>query len=347
MASLRLRLIPWSAVRATKMPPPGPLVARIRLPLASSLSASRSVGRLTPNSAARSSSRPRKSSGPQALLLDVVLDLDGHLLAGAADRPRRRPRRVARAASARVLTARPPGRALVDHPARLAVGARQHAGRDRHDRTRRPSCWRMISCSSRARRALLELDLELDLVHAARLGVEGDAELARAAHVAHGLLDRRRVDVHPADHDHVVGAADDPARQPAVLVPGRAALVGVHHDVAGAVAQHREAGAAQRREHQLAALARRRRVAAPRRGSRRRTRPRARGARGRPGTGSRTGRPRSARRGPCSARRSPPRCASARPGSEAPGSPVQITGAPTRARARAAAPRPPRARRSA
>src|ERR671915_60675 len=62
--SLRLWLIPSAAVRATKIPPPGPLLARIRFPLASSLRASRSVGRLTPNSAARSSSRPRKSSGP-------------------------------------------------------------------------------------------------------------------------------------------------------------------------------------------------------------------------------------------------------------------------------------------
>ena len=65
MESLRLRPTPRSAVCATKMPPPGPLAARIRLPLASSFSDSRSVGRLTPNSVARSSSRPRKAPGPR------------------------------------------------------------------------------------------------------------------------------------------------------------------------------------------------------------------------------------------------------------------------------------------
>ena len=69
------------------------------------------------------------------------------------------------------------------------------------------------------------------------------------------LLDRRGVHVHPADHDHVVGAAHDAAGEPAAVVAGGAALVAVHDDVAGAVAQHREAGAVQRREHELAALA--------------------------------------------------------------------------------------------
>ena len=48
--SLRLRPMPSFGVLATKMPPPGPRDARIRCELASSLSASRSVGRLTPNS---------------------------------------------------------------------------------------------------------------------------------------------------------------------------------------------------------------------------------------------------------------------------------------------------------
>ena len=85
-------------------------------------------------------------------------------------------------------------------------------------------------------------------------------ELARAARVAHGLLDRRREHVHAADHDHVVGAPDDPAGQPAVRVAGRAALVGVHHHVAGAVAQHREAGAPQRGDHAARRARRRRRA---------------------------------------------------------------------------------------
>ena len=61
--SVTLRPIPCSGVAATKMPPPGPLVARIRLPLESSRSASRSVGRLTPKRCARSSSRPSRSPG--------------------------------------------------------------------------------------------------------------------------------------------------------------------------------------------------------------------------------------------------------------------------------------------
>ena len=114
---------------ATKMPPPGPLLARIRLPLASSLSASRSVGRLTPNSARQVLLAAEEVARPEPLALDVVLDLDRDLLAGAADRAARRgdaPGALARS--------RPPSaERSVDHPPRLAVGARQHAGRDRHD----------------------------------------------------------------------------------------------------------------------------------------------------------------------------------------------------------------------
>jgi hypothetical protein len=78
--------------------------------------------------------------------------------------------------------------------------------------------------------------------------------------VADGLLDGRRVDVHPADDRHVVGPPDDPAGEPARLVSGRAALLGVHDRVAGPVAQHREAGPAKRGQDQLAALALRGRV---------------------------------------------------------------------------------------
>ena len=63
MDSLRLRPIPSFCVLATKTPPPGPREARMRCELASSLSASRSVGRLTPNSVASSLSVPSRSSG--------------------------------------------------------------------------------------------------------------------------------------------------------------------------------------------------------------------------------------------------------------------------------------------
>ncbi len=51
------------ACSSTKMPPPGPCEARIRCELASRRSPSRSVGRLTPNSAASSCSVPRRSPG--------------------------------------------------------------------------------------------------------------------------------------------------------------------------------------------------------------------------------------------------------------------------------------------
>ena len=61
--SLRLRRRPSFGVLATKMPPPGPVEARIRWEPASSLNASRSVGLLTPNSAASSCSVPRRSPG--------------------------------------------------------------------------------------------------------------------------------------------------------------------------------------------------------------------------------------------------------------------------------------------
>ena len=61
--SLRLRLIPSFGVLATKMPPPAPRVERTSCELESSRSASRSVGRLTPNSAASSASVPSRSPG--------------------------------------------------------------------------------------------------------------------------------------------------------------------------------------------------------------------------------------------------------------------------------------------
>ena len=195
------------------MPPPGPLVARIRLPLASSLSASRSVGPADAELGREVLLAAEEVARPEALSLDVVLDLGRDLLARAADR------RVAPAARRRWPRAhgRPASRSARRPPAapcpRSAAARRAPTGTTR---TRRPSCWRITSWSVRAAAPLAELDLELDLVHAARLGVEGEPELARAARVAHGLLDRRRVHVHAADHDHVVGAADDAAGQPAV-----------------------------------------------------------------------------------------------------------------------------------
>ena len=61
--SLTLRLMPSLGVRATKMPPERPRPTRIRCELASSRRPSRSVGRLTPNSAASSCSVPIRSPG--------------------------------------------------------------------------------------------------------------------------------------------------------------------------------------------------------------------------------------------------------------------------------------------
>ena len=130
MASLRLRLMPCSAVCATKIPPPGPLVARIRLPLVSSLSPSRRVGRLTPSSSERSPSRPRKSPGwrPSASMWCWMRAAMSSLAAPMV------PGEAARACGARrpCSRRRPPGHPVVHDPARLALRPGEEAGVDRH-----------------------------------------------------------------------------------------------------------------------------------------------------------------------------------------------------------------------
>ena len=86
--ALRLRLSPSLGVLSTKIPPPGPRVARTRFELESIRRASRNVGRLTPNSVASSCSVPRRSPGLQPFARDVLPDAVGYLLARiAADRP--------------------------------------------------------------------------------------------------------------------------------------------------------------------------------------------------------------------------------------------------------------------
>ena len=118
---------------------PGPLLARIRLPLASSLSASRSVGRLTPNSAARSSSRPRKSPGPspsrwmKCWISDATCSLA----------PRIRVRRGDALIG-------PPSRAGPSRAGPCPRSAGSTPGPTGTTRTRSPSCWRITSCSVRA-----------------------------------------------------------------------------------------------------------------------------------------------------------------------------------------------------
>ncbi len=144
----------------------------------------------------------------------------------------------------------------------------------------------------------------------------------------------------PADHDHVVGAAQDAAGQPAVGVaagrPGDAVL----DHVAGAVADHREADAAQGGQHQLPALALAHRLqvgaqdladelALVHQAGRR---PRC--------TGSRSCPPRSGRRGPRSGRRSPPRCGCARRAARRPARRCRPPAGSTPARP-PGAPRPP------
>ena len=61
--SLTLRLIPSLGVRATNTPPERPRPTRIRCEADSRRSASRIVGRLTPNSSAISCSVPIRSPG--------------------------------------------------------------------------------------------------------------------------------------------------------------------------------------------------------------------------------------------------------------------------------------------
>src|SRR3954452_23002595 len=267
--ALTVRPMPSSGVAATKMPPPGPFDARTRCELDSSRSASRSVGRLTPNWRAGASSRPRRSpgAGPPGCLvargarteplgLHVRADRLGDLLGDAAALGA--PPRVWCAHLGSALPAlhrrRRRGPQIGDAPS-LADLARQDPRLERHD----PHAQAERLAQLRLDRARLdragELDLELDLVHRRRLAVEGDPELADALELAQDLLDRRGEDVHPADDDHVVAAAEDPLRQPAAGMAGAAGDRGALDDVAGAVADHREPGAPERGEDELAARA--------------------------------------------------------------------------------------------
>ena len=87
--SLTLRLMPSLGVRATKMPPERPRPTRIRCELASSRSPSRSVGRLTPNSAASSCSVPIRSPGLEPFALQIAADLERDLMARVDARRRK------------------------------------------------------------------------------------------------------------------------------------------------------------------------------------------------------------------------------------------------------------------
>ena len=131
--SVTLMPMPCSGVAATKMPPPGPFVARIRWALESRRSASRSVGRLTPKRCARSSSRPSRSPGCSACGEHAGADRLGDLLAGAP------PQRGLAGGHARH---RPAGRAgprpQVLHAAGLAAVGRQDPRLDRHDPDAQP-----------------------------------------------------------------------------------------------------------------------------------------------------------------------------------------------------------------
>src|SRR6185312_4068912 len=106
----------------------------------------------------------------------------------------------------------------------------------------------------------VQLNLHLHLVHRARVVVEGDPELAHARELAQDLLYRGRKDVHPADHDHVVAAAQHAAGQPAPQVARWAGLRLALHHVARAVADGGEPDAAQSGDHELAELAVRHRL---------------------------------------------------------------------------------------
>ena len=81
-----LRLMPSLGVRATKMPPERPRPTRIRCAADSSRSASRIVGRLTPNSSASSCSVPMRSPGSSCSCSSQRADLGRDLLAGAGRR---------------------------------------------------------------------------------------------------------------------------------------------------------------------------------------------------------------------------------------------------------------------
>ena len=278
--------MPCSVVAATKMPPPGPLVARIRCALESSRSASRSVGRLTPNRCARSSSRPSRSPGARP-----------RPACTRGSRPRR-PRWRCAAAPARApprLTS-PGARAAGGHgraaPCRCSVG--RIPGLTGTMRTRSPSVWRSRAWISRASRAWVELDLDLDLVHRMRVVVEGDRELPDAAASGAGLLDRRREHVHAADHHHVVHSPKDAVREPHPVVPRGAARRGCARPCrpcGNGSPGSRSAPARSRPARRPRPRRRARR--SPGRAPHRRSRPRTGGCRRRPRTDRRTSRPRS------------------------------------------------------
>src|SRR4051812_26646551 len=252
--ALTVRPMPSSGVAATKIPPPGPFDARTRCELDSRRSASRSVGRLTPNWRARSSSRPRRSPGvrPCFCMYKRIAS------ATCSEMLRRSARRWG---SALMCPSALPGqrrgrrRPQVGDPPRLADLRRQDARLQRHDTDPQPERLAQLRldgpCLDRPR----QLDLELDLVHRRGIAVERDAELADALVLAQDLLDRRGEDVHPADDDHVVGAPEDALRQPPPGVPDAAVDRGCLDDVSGAVAHDGEAGPRERGHDELAGRA--------------------------------------------------------------------------------------------
>src|SRR5207302_10845314 len=116
---------------------------------------------------------------------------------------------------------RPPRRPSVNHPPRFAVATRHDARCHRHNTHAQAELLAHALLQAPRGGAVVQLDLELDLVHPARLRVEGDEELPGASYLAYGLLDRRGVNVHPTDDHHVVSSSDDPPGEPPILVAGR------------------------------------------------------------------------------------------------------------------------------
>ena len=180
--SVTLMPIPCSGVAATKMPPPGPLVARIRWVLESRRSASRRVGRLTPKRCARSSSRPRRSPGCSAWA-----NMEARIASATSSLALRR---SAGSPAATRVTAPAPKRgdlgAQVQHAPRLAAVGRQDPRFDRHDPDAQPERLAQPRLDLARVARVVELDLDLDLVHRVRVVVERDRELPDAGRARAG-----------------------------------------------------------------------------------------------------------------------------------------------------------------
>src|SRR5439155_1932027 len=145
------------------------------------------------------------------------------------------------------------------HPPRLQLEARQAARRRlaHLQPEAEPGAQRLLQRRAHARPAArADFHEDAGLVQLAR-AEDLDLELLDGREAPHDVLDSGRKDVHAAQDQHVVEAAEDAALEPPERPAARAGAVGEAHAVAGAVADHRRAEAPEVRQHQLALAYRR------------------------------------------------------------------------------------------